>query len=33
MQPNVDRSIRASFMNKLMEIGPDLEAAKKSATV
>ena len=32
LQPNVDRSIRASRMNKLMEIAPDLDAAKKSAT-
>jgi hypothetical protein len=29
---NVDRSIRASRMNKLIEIARDLEAAKKSAT-
>ena len=30
LQPNVERSIRISRMNKLMEIAPDLESAKKS---
>jgi len=32
LQPNVQQSIKFTRMDKLMEIAPNLEAAKQSAT-